>query len=98
MFCRAIVFDSVDLLTPTARCLGTKISATIYDGEGLMVTGPNAAGACKCMHNQPFCILFCNLSFKICVSEACLGKSFSLFHPGMCGKQPLLLLITLAFP
>ena len=54
MFCRAIVFDSVDLLTPTARCLGTKISATIYDGEGLMVTGPNAAGACKCMHNQPF--------------------------------------------
>ena len=40
----SIVFQEVDLLTPTARCLGTKISATVSDGESLMVTGPNAAG------------------------------------------------------
>ena len=40
----SIVFNGVDLLTPTARCLGKSISASVHDGEGLMVTGPNAAG------------------------------------------------------
>ena len=39
-----VVFDAVDVVTPTGTCLASKVVCTVTRTENLLVTGPNVSG------------------------------------------------------
>ena len=39
-----VVFDAVDVVTPTGTCLASKVVCTVPRTENLLVTGPNVSG------------------------------------------------------